>query len=146
MQVGAFLKSCNQSLAVCGTNELIGAIAARLSNNNIGAMPVCDDNRALIGVISERDIVRAFAKDATKLRDLRVRDLMTTNVVSCDPTTSMSDAEKLMNDARVRHLPVVEGGRTVAMLSIRDLLVWRVSAAREEINVLRDVVIAARYA
>ena len=125
---------------------MIGSLAARLSSKNIGAMPVCGDNNALIGVISERDIVRAFAKDAATLRDRRVRDLMTTNVVSCDPKTAMTDAEKMMNEARVRHLPVVEDGKTVGMLSIRDLLVWRVSAAREEINVLRDVVIAARYA
>jgi CBS domain-containing protein len=146
MQVGAFLKSCNQSLAVCGANELIGAIAARLSSNNIGAMPVCGDNRALIGVISERDIVRAFAHDSHTLSDRKVRELMTTNVVSCHPQTPMGEAEKIMNDARVRHLPVVEDGKTVGMLSIRDLLVWRVNAARDEINVLRDVVIAARYA
>jgi CBS domain-containing protein len=146
MQVGAFLRSCNQSLAVCGANESIGAIAARLSSNNIGAMPVCGDNRTLIGVISERDIVRAFAHDSTMLRDRQVRELMTVKVVSCAPQTSMKDAEKMMNDARVRHLPVVEDGRTVGMLSIRDLLVWRVSAARDEINVLRDVVIAARHA
>lgn len=145
MQVGNFLKSCNQTLAVCGVDESIGAIAARLSSKNIGAMPVCGADLALIGVISERDIVRAFAKDATTLRDKRVRDLMTSKVVSCDPKTSMTDAEKLMNDNRLRHLPVIEGGKTVGMLSIRDLLVWRVNAAREEINVLRDVVIAARH-
>jgi CBS domain-containing protein len=145
MQVGTFLRSCNQSLAVCADDESIGAIAARLSSKNIGAMPVCGADRSLIGVISERDIVRAFAKDAASLRDRRVRDLMTSSVISCDPKTSMNDAEKMMNDGRVRHLPVVEDGKTVGMLSIRDLMVWRVNAAREEINVLRDVVIAARH-
>lgn len=146
MQVGAFLRSCNQSLAVCRADETIGVIAERLSSKNIGAMPVCDDTNALIGVISERDIVRAFAKDAVTLRDRRVRDLMTSKVVSCDPKTSMTEAERTMNDARVRHLPVVEDGKAVGMLSIRDLMAWRVLAAREEINVLRDVVIAARHA
>jgi CBS domain-containing protein len=146
MQVGAFLKSCNQTLALCGADESIGVIASRLSSKNIGAMPVCGDNRALIGVISERDIVRAFASDAETLRVRQVRDLMSRSVVSCDPRLSMADAEKMMNDARVRHLPVVEDGKTVGMLSIRDLLVWRVRDAREEINVLRDVVIAARHA
>jgi CBS domain-containing protein len=146
MQVGAFLKSCNQSLAICGADESIGVIAGRLSSKNIGALPVCSDNNALIGVISERDIVRAFAEDAGRLRDRRVRDLMTSKVVFCDPKTSMKDAEKMMNEARVRHLPVVEDGRTVGMLSIRDLMVWRIRVAREEIDVLRDVVIAARHA
>ncbi len=146
MQVGVFLKSCNQSLALCGPDESISAIAERLSSKNIGALPVCGVNHALIGVISERDLVRAFAKDCAALRDRRVRDLMTSKVVSCDPKMSMSDAEKLMNDNRVRHLPVVEDGKTVGMLSIRDIMVWRVRAAREEVNVLRDVVIAARHA
>ena len=146
MQVGAFLKSCNQRLAVCRAEETIGAIAARLSSLNIGAMPVSDDKHALIGVISERDIVRAFAQDATMLRERLVRELMTSKVVFCDPKTTMIDAEKMMNEARVRHLPVVEDGKAVGMLSIRDLMVWRILAAREEINVLRDVVIAARYA
>jgi CBS domain-containing protein len=146
MKVGAFLKSCNQSLAICGADETIGVIAARLSSKNIGALPVCDANHALIGVISERDIVRAFAKDAATLRDRRVRDLMTSKVISCDPQKSMIDAEKMMNEARVRHLPIVEDGKTVGMLSIRDLMVWRIRVAREEIDVLRDVVIAARHA
>ena len=149
MEVRAFLKSGNQNLAICGADETIGVIAARLASKNIGALPVCGANRALIGVISERDIVRAFAENATNaatLRDRRVRDLMTSTVVSCDPKTSMNEAEKIMNEARVRHLPVVEGGETVGILSIRDLMVWRIRVAREEIDVLRDVVIAARYA
>ena len=149
MEVGAFLKSGNQNLAICGADETIGVIAARLASKNIGALPVCGANHALIGVISERDIVRAFAENATNtatLRDRRVRDLMTSTVASCDPKTSMNEAEKIMNEARVRHLPVVENGQTVGMLSIRDLMVWRIRVAREEIDVLRDVVIAARYA
>jgi CBS domain-containing protein len=146
MEVGAFLKSSNQNLAICGADETIGVIAARLASKNIGALPVCGAHNALIGVISERDIVRAFAENSATLRDRRVRDLMTSTVASCDPKTSMNEAEKIMNDARVRHLPVVEGGETVGMLSIRDIMVWRVRVAREEIDVLRDVVIAARYA
>ncbi|MGO4869602.1 MAG: CBS domain-containing protein [Roseiarcus sp.] len=146
MRVGDFLKANRQQPVTCTPEESVEAVAARLSAHNIGAMPVCGAGGALVGVISERDLVRAFAKDSARLREKRVRDLMSREVITCAPQDSTAVAEKLMNEHRVRHLPVVDGAKLVGMLSIRDAIVARLHETRDEVNVLRDAVIAARHA
>ena len=122
----------------------ITSICTRLSALNIGAFPVCDARGALVGIISERDVVRAFAKDGARLADMHVRDLMTREVTTCAQETPMVEAERLMHKHRVRHLPVMEGAKLVGMLSIRDVMVWRWQELRDEVNVLRDAMIAVR--
>jgi CBS domain-containing protein len=144
MRVSDVLQSNRQSLQTCIAEESIATICTRLSNLNIGAFPVCDPKGALIGIISERDIVRAFARDGARLADRHVRDLMTSEVHTCGPEMPMVEAEKLMNRHRVRHLPIVHGGKLVGMLSIRDIMVWRQQEARDEANVLREAMIAVR--
>jgi CBS domain-containing protein len=144
MRVADVLKSNRQSLATCIPEESITSICTRLSALNIGAFPVCDAHGALVGIISERDVVRAFAKDGARLPDMHVRDLMTREVTTCTQETPMVEAEKLMNKHRVRHLPVMDSAKLVGMLSIRDVMVWRQREARDEVNVLRDAMIAVR--
>ena len=144
MRVADVLKSNRQSLATCIPEESITSICTRLSALNIGAFPVCDAHGALVGIISERDVVRAFAKDGARLADMHVRDLMTREVTTCTQETPMVEAEKLMNKHRVRHLPVMDSAKLVGMLSIRDVMVWRQREARDEVNVLRDAMIAVR--
>ena len=145
MKVIDVLKSNRQVLACCTPEEPILTIAERLSSLNIGAMPVCGPDSTLVGVISERDLVRGFARSGAKLTGRYVRDLMTREVVTCGPDETMAVAESLMNKHRIRHLPVVDGGKLVGMLSIRDVTVWRLEESRNEVNLLRDVVIAARH-
>ena len=144
MKVSDALQSNRQTLATCIPDESIASICTRLSSLNIGAFPVCDAHGTLVGIISERDIVRAFAKDGSRLIDKHVRDLMTREIVTCSRETTMLEAEKLMHKHRIRHLPVVEGDKVVGMLSIRDIMVWRWQESRDEVNVLRDAMIAAR--
>jgi CBS domain-containing protein len=144
MLVSDALKSNRQTLATCIPEESIVSICTRLSNLNIGAFPVCDPNGALVGIISERDVVRAFAKHGARLADQHVRDLMTREVVTCAHDQTMLDAEKLMQKHRVRHIPVVDGRRLVGMISIRDIFVWRQQQSADEVNVLRDAMIAVR--
>jgi len=144
MKVSDALQSNRQTLATCIPDESIASICTRLSSLNIGAFPVCDAHGTLVGIISERDIVRAFAKDGSRLIDKHVRDLMTREIVTCSRETTMLEAEKLMHKHRIRHLPVVEGDKVVGMLSIRDIMVWRWQESRDEVNVLRDAMIAVR--
>ncbi len=145
MRIGNFLKASRQQLVTCTAEETAETVAVRLSSCDIGAMPVCGAGGALVGVISERDLVRAFARDSARLRERRVRDLMSREVVTCAPEESMAAAQKLMNDHRIRHLAVVEGARVVGMLSIRDTIVARLGETRDEVDVLRDAVVAAGH-
>ncbi len=145
MKVIDVLQSNKQVLASCTPDEPILTISERLSTLNIGAMPVCGPDAALVGVISERDIMRGFARNGAKLTERYVRDLMTRDVVTCGPSDTMIEAEGRMNKHKIRHLPVVDGGKLIGMLSIRDVIVSRLQESRSEVNVLRDAVIAARH-
>ncbi|MGO9004892.1 MAG: CBS domain-containing protein [Beijerinckiaceae bacterium] len=146
MRVGDFLRANRQQLVTCTPEETAETVAVRLSSHNIGAMPVCGVGGALVGVISERDLVRAFAKDSARLRERRVRELMSCKVITCEPAESMAAAEKLMSEHRIRHLPVVDGAELVGIVAMRDAIVARLSETRDEVNILRDAVIAARHA
>jgi CBS domain-containing protein len=145
MNVGEFLKNQQQTLLTCEPDEMVGTVIARLADNNIGALPVCGAEGKLVGIISERDLIRAFARDSIRVMFRKVRELMTTNVITCDLNAPMSDAEKRMNERRIRHLPVVDNHRVVAIVSIRDVVAWRVQLQKDEIFVLRDAVVAARH-
>jgi CBS domain-containing protein len=144
MRVSDVLKSNQQTLATCIPEESIVSISKRLSALNIGAFPVCDARGTLVGIISERDVVRAFAEEGPRLADRHVRDLMTRDVTTCDLDMPMIEAEKLMHKHRIRHLPVMDDAKLVGMLSIRDVMVWRWQESRDEANVLRDAMIAVR--
>ena len=145
MRVGDFLRASRQRPVVCAPEDTVETVAARLSTHNIGAMPVCGAANILVGVISGRDLVRAFAKDSEHFRERRVRDLMSREVITCGPEESMAAAEKLMNEHHIRHVPVVEYAQLVGVLSIRDAIAARLSETRDEVNFLRDAVIAARH-
>jgi CBS domain-containing protein len=125
MQVSDVLKANRQNLATCVPEESIASICARMSALNIGAFPVCDARGTLVGIISERDVVRAFAKDGARLVERHVFDLMTLEVVTCAHDQTMLEAEKLMHKHRVRHIPVTDGAKLIGMLSIRDIFMWR---------------------
>lgn len=145
MKVGDYLKLLNSQLVTCSADESIETVATRLSNYNIGALPVCEAGHKLVGIISERDLVRSFAKDGVRLEGRRVRDLMRAKVITCVLDDEMTVVQKQMNDNRIRHVPAVEGDKVVAMVSIRDALAARLLETRDEVNVLRDAVIAARH-
>jgi CBS domain-containing protein len=146
MRIGEFLKHSRQRLVTCLPDDTLVAVAKLLNAHNIGAMPVCKVNREMVGIISERDLVRAFAKtDWSELQHLRASDLMTKRVVSCAPDDTMLSAQKLMRANYFRHLPIVENGRVMGMLSMRDTLALRLRESEDEISVLRDVVVAARH-
>jgi CBS domain-containing protein len=145
MKIGEFLKSRRQRLATCMPDDTLEAAAKAMHAQGVGALPVCEAGVRMVGIVSERDLVRTFVTtDLNDLRNLRVRDVMTTRVKSCGPRDDMHAAERLMRRHHFRHVPIVEARRVVGMLSIRDTQGLRLQESEDEINVLRDVVVAAR--
>jgi CBS domain-containing protein len=145
MKIGEFLKSTRQRLVTCLPDDTLEAAAKAMHAHGIGALPVCEVGIRMVGIISERDLVRIYATtDCHELPNLRVREVMTTPVKSLTPDEDMHAAEQLMRRHHFRHVPVVEKGRVVGMLSIRDTQGLRLRESEEEIHVLRDVVVAAR--
>jgi len=146
MKIGEFLKGSRQRLVTCMPDDALEAVAKAMHAHSIGAMPVCEIGIRMVGIVSARDLVRTFATtNLNEVRNLRARDIMTTGVKSCGPDDDMRAAEQLMRRNHFRHVPVVEAGRVLGILSIRDTLALRLQESEFEINVLRDVVVAARH-
>lgn len=145
MKVGEYLKKISQDIITCRVDDTIAEAAKMLASKRIGAMPVCDHNGRLIGILSERDLVRAMARDPKTVANQKVKELMSNRVITCTPEDSMTEACQLMTQHNFRHLPVVEDGALVGIVSIRDGLGYRLGELELEANVLRDSVIAARF-
>jgi diguanylate cyclase (GGDEF)-like protein len=96
-------------------------VTLRLKEHNVGAMLVVTTTGEVCGLLSERDIVRAMTRFGSDVCAVLAQDVMTTKLISCTPDDDAVDTLNLMNDKHIRHMPVLEEGRPVAMLSIRDL-------------------------
>lgn len=145
MKVGEFLNASRQRLITCIPDHALNDVARLLYTHGIGALPVCELNHRMVGIVSERDLVRAFARtDLGELQYLRARDLMTTRVIVCTADDTMQHAQEVMRDNKFRHLPVARNGQVIGMLSLRDTLASRLAETEEEKNILRDVVLATR--
>ena len=99
----------------------VAQISQQLSTRRIGSVLVLDDDSSVAGIVSERDLVRAFASHGAKAMELEARHVMTRDVVTCDPDDSIDQVMGTMTRGRFRHLPVVEGGEVIGIVSIRDL-------------------------
>ena len=115
-----------------------------LNVRRIGAVLVRDGAGNLAGLVSERDIIRAIAVNGERALEMLVRDVMTSEVVTCRPTDTISEVMKVMTVRRFRHLPVVEGGELKGIISIGDVVKHRLEESEMETRVLRDYVIAHR--
>ncbi|MET0819411.1 MAG: CBS domain-containing protein [Aeromicrobium sp.] len=109
--------------------ELLDVLAER----DIGALVVSDDGDRMLGIVSERDIVRKL-RDVENARDTRVADIMTTDVRVCSPDDEFTDLMAIMTRHRVRHVPVLDDGRLVGVLSIGDAVKHRM----EQLEFERD--------
>jgi len=98
-----------------------------MAEKNIGALPVIQDGE-LHGVFTERDYTRKVALQGKTSKETRVREIMTGQVFIVTPADSVATCMKMMNDNRVRHLAVIEGGKIVGIVSIGDLVNWVISA------------------
>jgi len=122
----------------------VAEVVDRLGRLGIGAVLVLDENSAIAGIVSERDIVRALRKHGAELLDLPVSEVMTHYVQTTHPDETVAHAMARMTAGRYRHLPVIDNGRLVGMVSIGDLVKHRVREMELETGVLRDALIS-RY-
>lgn len=99
-----------------------------LVRNNVGSLVVCESDYRMLGIVSERDILRCIAKHRNNCGQLQVADLMTKEIITGSPSDDIETVMGLMTDHRIRHLPIVEGGKLVGIVSIGDV----VKAQRDE--------------
>jgi CBS domain-containing protein len=144
MQVVNILNVKGHSTMTVRPGETVQAFAMRLKLERVGAMPVSEDGKTLVGIISERDVAYGFAAHGSALVNMKVADLMTTGVITCSPSDTIMHVVRIMIQRRIRHLPVVEHGQLVGLISIGDVLNHRLGEMELEADILRDLAIVRR--
>lgn len=145
MTVAEILRTKGSDVKLASPDETALAVAARLRSEQIGALVVSTDGHTIDGIISERDIAYALAAYDRLLPDVKVSALMEKSVIVCAPEDSIVKVMKLMSRERIRHIPVKSGGRLVGIVSIGDVLKYRLGEVQLEADVLRDYAIASRH-
>jgi CBS domain-containing protein len=142
MKVETVLAVKGHEVATVHPAATLATVAQRLRLERIGALVVLDGGK-LAGIISERDVVHAFAAHRAETSEIKVADVMTRDVITCRPEDSLTRVLGVMTRHRVRHLPVLEGGRLVGMISIGDAVKHRLDELETEAAVLRDAYISS---
>lgn len=142
MKVDAILKAKGGHVTVMPKHISLGAAVQRLAEERIGAIVVSNDGATVDGIITERDIIRMLARDGASALDRSLGEAMKHNVVTCSRDDRVKQLMVVMTRCRVRHLPVIEDGRLVGIVSIGDLVKSRLDEVELETNVLRDAYIA----
>ena len=124
-------KATGSGVATATPATTLAELLGLLSRYNVGALPVLDGD-ALVGIVSERDIVRRLHARGPGLFDATVADLMTVDVVTCSPRDRAADLARVMTERRIRHLPVCDAGRLVGIVSIGDLVKARIDQLENE--------------
>jgi len=142
MTVAAILAAKGSNVFTIRPEHSVTDVAQLLTQKRVGVAVVCDSRGALLGVLSERDIVKSLAQFGKAALDMPVRNLMSSPVVTCGPAETAKAVLETMTERRIRHLPVVDGGELVGIVSIGDAVNRRLQEAQIEVNVLRDFAVA----
>ena len=143
MTVSAILKHKPPGVTAVAPDHTVSEAAAVLSAKRIGAVLVQDLAGQLLGILSERDIVHAIARHGPAALTMSAAQLMTSDVRTATPCTTVAEAMGMMTEGRFRHLPVVEGARLVGMVSIGDVVKARLSEQAHEVDSLMAYVAGA---
>jgi CBS domain-containing protein len=144
MHVQAILEGKGTGVVTIGPQSTTAEAARLLTQNRIGAVVVLAESGEVAGILSERDIVRGFAAHGSSVADLPVSELMSRDVLTCHPSDTIDELMAVMTRRRVRHLPVVEDGALLGIISIGDVVKHRLDEAALEVDSLRQYVLAGR--
>lgn len=137
--VATLLQGKGHDVLTVTPESSVAALVKLLAEKRIGAVPVVDDAGHVAGIVSERDVVRALAADSAVL-ERRVGQLMTRDVKTCRLEDTISELMEIMTRGRFRHLPVVEDGKLVGIISIGDVVKERVAEAQHEVEALTNYI------
>jgi len=135
-KVSAVLKHKGYRVVTITLRQTIASVVEVLNQNRIGAAPVVSEDGQLVGMISERDIIRGLAEQAEALLALPVERLMTREVKTCSSGDRLVDIMEVMTVHRIRHLPVVENGALHGIISIGDVVKQRLEEVQSEVEEL----------
>ena len=143
MAVSHILGGKSRNIVTADQSETVLDIAGKLTKHKIGAVVVVDERSTILGIISERDIVRLIATNGPEAVKSSASDLMTRNVRTCKVGDSEGELMALMTQHRIRHLPVVEDGKLTGMISIGDVVKYRIEAIEREAEEMKAYIATA---
>ena len=142
MKIATVLARKQNEVITLRPEDTIQTATTLLTTNKIGALPVRDMHGNMIGILSERDIVKGIYKKGGEVPNLPVGELMTRGVMTCTPDDDCKDVLQTMHTNHFRHMPVVDNGEMVGMVSQGDVIKLRLEQSEMEANVMRDIAIA----
>lgn len=146
MDVRSLLKEKGDSVHTVRPDESVESLTKALKRHNIGAAVVCARYGEVLGIVSERDVVRAIAVRGAAALKQEIHELTTYKTISCTPDEDLKSVMEKMDRHNIRHMPVIDSSGLVGMLSMRDVNRARVAVIEMEAAVLKDVATAARTA
>ena len=139
MTIAAILSSKGSEVATIGADDRVRAVVEQLGERRIGALPVVEDER-IVGIISERDVIYCLRSHGAEVLDWPVSRVMTSPAITADPSTPIMSALALMTQRRIRHLPVTQGDRLTGIVSIGDLVKYRMERIEAEADAMRTYI------
>ena len=139
-KVSAVLKLKGHDVVTVTPHETVASVVKMLTQNRIGAVPVINESGQLVGIISERDIIRAISEHAEAVLALHVEQLMTRDVRTCSSEDRLVDLMQVMTLQRIRHLPVVQNGVLHGIVSIGDVVKQRFEEVQVEVEELQSYI------
>ncbi len=120
--------------------ETLSNVFSILTDNKIGALVVCNGHEKIVGIISERDLVRAVAKHGERVLAWPVESVMTSKVVTCSLDDNVHKVMEKMTEGRFRHMPVVNGDKLLGVISIGDVVKYRIQEVEREAADMRSYI------
>ena len=143
MNVRAILSRKGTDVATVAPTATLAEAVERLARKHIGAVVVTDNADQVVGILSERDIVRAAASNPASLLATPVSEVMTRKVVTCEDSDTITSIMEVMTAGKFRHVPVLADGRLAGIISIRDVVDFRLEQMERESESLRDYIRSA---
>jgi len=140
MTVKAILSRKGNDVVTADPNASLGEAVKTLAAHRIGAIVVTGADRRIVGILSERDVVRVLAEKGPPALNAPIAEAMTRKVTTCGAGDTVSALMERMTEGKFRHLPVVEQGRLAGIISIGDIVKSRVQEMEQESNALRDYI------
>jgi len=144
MKIKELLKVKCRPVITIGSNETVQSAIQKLIENNIGALPVCDAKGRVLGIISERDLLKECSQRCKAIGTTKVKDIMTKEVAIGIPEDDLDYVMNIMTQKGIRHLPIMDGPKLEAMISVRDIVEQELEEFRHEIRYLHQY-ISGRY-
>jgi CBS domain-containing protein len=143
--VSVILGNKGHEVATISPEATLTDVARELHERGVGALVVTDTEASVVGIISERDLVRALAVGGARALEQPVSEVMMRPVTTCGPTTTTTELANTMTEGRMRHLPVLEGGRLVGIVSIGDVVKSRIDELATQAESLERYVTGSAY-